>query len=97
MKGEEAYENAKKEYRFFASNIQKIVDNKNGEGYYIQDHYTERFGQKEPEMFYPLTFIYIDGELNLEASYSGVGYGWTKTEESFKNFIKSFNDLKGGN
>lgn len=93
IKGEESFNKAKEEYRFFASRIEKIYDFQSGEeGSYIEKNYTERFGEREPALVYPTTFIFIDGELVKEFSY--VGYGWTKDEASFKSFINIFNSLK---
>ena len=58
---------------------------------YIDLNSTNRFGEKEPALAYPVTFIFIDGEMNLDHSY--LGYGWSETLESYKSFINSFNSL----
>ena len=90
--GVDAYNAAKEEYRFFASSIEKIGDFiLQEEGAYVKDNFTERFGEKEPCLIYPSTFIYIDGELVIEFSY--IGYGWTETEDSFRSFVNTFNNL----
>ena len=93
IKGEELYEQAKYEYRFFAAMISKIGDYiLNEEGGYIKENYTERFGCKEPSIMYPVTFIYIDGEVSIELS--TLGYGWSESDEKFKTFLGFYKNIK---
>ena len=93
INGIDKYNSAKEEYRYFASNIEKIGDYiLGGEGKYIENNYTERFGIKEPSIIYPTTFIYIDGVLNIENS--KLGHGWTMNEDSFIEYINTINSLR---
>jgi len=93
LNGVEAYEQAKKEYRYFASYLEKIGDYVlDEEGGYLRNNYTERFGEKEPALIYPVTLIFIDGEVNIELSY--LGYGWSEEDETFTSFINLFNNIK---
>lgn len=93
LNGEEKYNQAVYEYRYFASIIEKVGDFILGEeGAYIKDNYTERFGEKEPSLLYPSTLMFIKGEPVIEFSY--LGYGWTETEEKFIAFIRNFNNIK---
>ena len=93
INGEDQFNQARKEYRYFASLIEKIGDYiLGGEGLYIKDNYIDDYGEKEPSIIYPTTFMYIDGEVNIENS--KIGYGWSETENSFKEYIDSFKGLR---
>ena len=92
-KEDEKYKSALNEYRYFASMIEKIGDYiLGGEGLYIKDYFTDRFGIKEPSIIYPSTFMYIDGEVNIENS--KIGHGWTGSQQNFIEYINKFNELR---
>ena len=96
INGGEAYNEAMKEYRYFAKIIEKIGDFiLGGEGKYVEDNYTERFtGEKEPALLYPVTFMIVDGEVVIELS--RIGRGWAETEESFSSFVNLFKNISNG-
>jgi hypothetical protein len=53
---------------------------------------TDRFGEKEPRVVYPVTFMFINGEVSKEFSY--LGYGWTEELDTYKSFVNLFNNVK---
>ena len=59
---------------------------------YIDEFNTDRFGEKEASLVYPVTLMFNDGELVKEFSY--LGYGWSKELSAYKAFINMFVSIK---
>ena len=85
------FEEAKMQYRYFASLIESVW-NYQKEVPYIDEMNTDRFGEREPSVVYPVTFIFINGEVSKEFSY--LGYGWSENLDKYKSFINLFNSVK---
>ena len=88
---QEKYEEAKTQYRYFASLIESVW-NYQKDTVYVEEMNTDRFGEKEPSVVYPVTFMFINGEVSKEFSY--LGYGWSEELDTYKSFVNLFNSVK---
>ena len=85
------YEEGKIQYRYLASLIEETW-NYQKDTTYIDEFNTDRFGEKEASLVYPVTLMFNDGELVKEFSY--LGYGWSKELSAYKAFINMFVSIK---